>query len=69
MFRVRRDGRLTIDHINPRSAEGRATPTNLQLLCEKCNGEKADKIPKKLILALDFLMRPAPWDSYEGLIW
>ena len=61
--------RLTIDHINPRSAEGRAIPTNLQLLCEKCNREKADKIPKKLVLALDFLMRPAPWDSYEELIW
>ncbi len=26
-------------------------------------------VPKRLILALDFLMRPAPWDSYEGLIW
>ena len=60
---------LTMDHINPRSAGGRAIPTNLQLLCEKCNGEKANEVPKRLILALDFLMRPAPWDSYEGLIW
>ena len=53
----------------PKSVEGQAIPTNLQLLCEKCNGEKADSVPKRLILALDFLMRPAPWDSYEGLIW
>ena len=60
---------LTVDHIKPKSAEGRAVPTNLQLLCKRCNGEKADQLPERLILALDFLMRPAPWDSYEGLIW
>lgn len=60
---------LTVDHIVPKSAGGLGVPTNLQLLCEKCNAEKADKFPEKLILALDFLMRPAPWDSYEGLIW
>jgi hypothetical protein len=61
--------KITVDHIMPKSVEGQAIPTNLQLLCEKCNGEKADSVPKRLILALDFLMRPAPWDSYEGLIW
>ena len=60
---------ITIDHIVPKSAEGRGIPTNLQPLCQKCNQEKADRIPEKLILALDFLTRPAPWDSYEGLIW
>lgn len=61
--------RVTMDHIVPKSAGGLGVPTNLQLLCERCNGEKADKVPEKLILALDFLMRPAPSDSYEGLIW
>jgi hypothetical protein len=60
---------MTVDHIVPKSAEGVAVPTNLQLLCKKCNGEKADQTPERLVLALDFLMRPAPWDSYEGLIW
>lgn len=60
---------ITIDHIVPKSADGRGVPTNLQLLCKRCNAEKADQPPEKLILALDFLMRPAPWDSYEGLIW
>lgn len=60
---------ITVDHIVPKSAEGRAVPTNLQLLCKKCNREKADLLPERLILALDFLMRPAPSDSYEGLIW
>ena len=60
---------LTIDHIVPKSAEGLGIPTNLQVLCDKCNGDKADKLPSKLVLALDFLMRPAPWETYEGLIW
>jgi HNH endonuclease len=60
---------LRIDHIMPKSAEGLGIPTNLQVLCDKCNGEKADKLPAKLVLALDFLMRPAPWETYEGLIW
>lgn len=60
---------VTIDHITPKSADGRGVPTNLQPLCKKCNEEKADRLPERLILALDFLMRPAPWDSYEGLIW
>jgi hypothetical protein len=60
---------ITIDHIVPKSADGCGIPTNLQLLCRKCNEEKADTVPGKLILALDFLTRPAPWDSYEGLIW
>jgi hypothetical protein len=60
---------MTVDHIVPRSADGLAVPTNLQLLCKKCNEQKADQLPERLILALDFLMRPAPWDSYEGLIW
>ena len=61
--------KITVDHIVPKSVGGLAVPTNLQLLCDKCNREKADNLPKRLILALDFLMRPAPWDSYEGLIW
>jgi len=39
----------------PKTFDGRAIPTNLQLLCEKCNGEKADAVPERLILALDFL--------------
>jgi 5-methylcytosine-specific restriction endonuclease McrA len=60
---------ITIDHIVPKSADGCGVPTNLQPLCQACNEEKADQLPEKLILALDFLMRPAPWDSYEALIW
>lgn len=60
---------ITIDHIKPKSADGRGVPTNLQPLCKKCNGEKANRLPERLVLALDFLMRPAPSDSYEGLIW
>lgn len=33
---------LTIDHIVPRSRGGRNAITNLQTLCNVCNGEKAD---------------------------
>lgn len=60
---------ITVDHIKPKSADGRGVPTNLQPLCKKCNEDKADQLPERFILALDFLMRPAPGDSYEGLIW
>ena len=60
---------LTIDHVVPRADGGVATPTNLQPLCRKCNEEKADNPAKTLTVAFDFLLRPAPSDSYEGLIW
>jgi hypothetical protein len=60
---------LTIDHVVAKSKGGFATPTNLQPLCRGCNERKADHPAKTLTLAFDFLLRPAPSDSYEGLIW
>lgn len=35
---------LHIDHIIPLSKGGKTVPSNLQVLCSKCNGNKSDKI-------------------------
>lgn len=35
---------LTLDHINPRSANGKLELTNVQLMCQPCNNEKGVKI-------------------------
>lgn len=34
---------LHIDHIKPVSKGGKTVPSNLQVLCSKCNGRKSDK--------------------------
>ena len=34
---------LTIDHIRPVSKGGKTVPSNLQVLCSKCNGRKSNK--------------------------
>lgn len=35
---------LQIDHIIPIAKGGKSVPSNLQVLCSKCNGSKSDKI-------------------------
>lgn len=35
---------LQIDHIIPVAKGGKSVPSNLQVLCSKCNGSKSDKI-------------------------
>lgn len=42
------NGPLTLDHKIPLSKGGTWKPSNLQLLCRKCNEEKADKMPWEL---------------------
>lgn len=36
---------LQIDHIIPVAKGGKTVPSNLQVLCSKCNGSKSDKMP------------------------
>ncbi len=35
---------LQIDHIVPVAKKGKTVPSNLQVLCSKCNGRKSDKV-------------------------
>jgi 5-methylcytosine-specific restriction endonuclease McrA len=61
---------LSIDHIIPLSRGGDHRPTNLQAMCGPCNNvHKKDTEPEVAHIFLDFLTRPAPSDSYSGLIW
>jgi HNH endonuclease len=60
---------VTLDHIVARAHGGEAVPLNLQVLCESCNQKKKDLAVVTMELALDFPLRRAPSDSYEGLIW
>ncbi len=60
---------VTLDHIVARAKGGQSVPANLQVLCNKCNQQKKDDDVVTLELALDFPLRPAPSDSFEGLVW
>lgn len=60
---------VTLDHIVARAHGGEAVPLNLQVLCESCNQKKKDLAVMTMEIALDFPLRPAPSDGYEGLIW
>lgn len=60
---------LHIDHIMPRSHGGDAAFRNLQPLCKKCGREKADQLPKEVVVYLTMYFEKPPADSYEGLFW
>jgi 5-methylcytosine-specific restriction endonuclease McrA len=61
---------ITIDHIVAyNGGEGATIPTNLQVLCRKCNEEKANLPAETVRFALDFPIRPASSESYEGIAW
>ena len=60
---------FTIDHIIARSRGGSGDQINLQLLCQKCNNVKDNKVATEKELILHFPMRPVPSDAYEGVTW
>ncbi len=59
----------TFDHIIARAKGGMTEVTNLQPLCKRCNGRKADQEVAVVEAILTFPLRPPPSDGYEGAIW
>ena len=59
----------TFDHIIAYSKEGPTEIANLQPLCQKCAGEKADDDVEVADVVLTFPLRPPPSDGFEGVIW
>src|SRR4051812_36688905 len=43
---------LTLDHITPRSREGRSTPENLATACVACNTRKGSRTPEEARMPL-----------------
>lgn len=41
---------FNVDHIIPKSKNGKNTIDNLQITCSICNSEKADSLPKEIII-------------------
>ena len=49
---------LTLDHITPRSREGRSTPENLATACVSCNTRKGSRTPAEARMPLLTTQRP-----------
>ncbi|HWS86044.1 MAG TPA: HNH endonuclease [Pyrinomonadaceae bacterium] len=49
---------LTLDHITPRSREGRSTPENLATACVACNTRKGSRTPEEARMPLLTPQRP-----------
>ena len=49
---------LTLDHITPRSREGRSTPENLATACVSCNTRKGSRTPEEARMPLLTTQRP-----------
>ena len=54
----RAPGELTLDHITPRSREGRSTPENLVTACVACNTRKGSRTPEEARMPLLTPQRP-----------
>jgi 5-methylcytosine-specific restriction endonuclease McrA len=72
-------GRLTVDHVTPRSRGGASTWDNLVTACSPCNLEKADRLPgeadmklqtaprapgPQVFISLAAPNRPSSWEPY-----
>ena len=49
---------LTLDHITPRSREGRSTPENLATACVSCNTRKGSRTPEEARMPMLTPQRP-----------
>ncbi len=49
---------LTLDHITPRSREGRSTPENLVTACVACNTRKGGRTPEEARMPLLSVQKP-----------
>lgn len=59
----------TFDHMLAFSTGGLTEVSNLQVLCQRCNGAKANREVDRVDAILTFLLRPTPSDGFEGVIW
>ncbi|MHB8392821.1 MAG: HNH endonuclease [Acidobacteriaceae bacterium] len=50
---------LEIDHIEPKSRGGKANFENLQPLCRKCNNDKRNSLPRRIVIVRD------PWSNHH----
>ncbi len=53
--------RTEIDHIDPRSNGGKADFENLQPLCTKCGSDKANRLPRRIVIVRD------PWSNQNSI--
>jgi 5-methylcytosine-specific restriction endonuclease McrA len=59
----------TVDHILALSKGGFTEVPNLQPMCRACNAAKGASDVDIIEVKLTFPLRPAPSDSYEGMLW
>jgi 5-methylcytosine-specific restriction endonuclease McrA len=61
-------GKLTLDHVLPRSRGGRDTWENLVACCDSCNHRKADRTPEEAGMALIRMPRAVNVHSARSLM-
>lgn len=59
---------LNLDHVLPRSREGKTTWDNIVLSCIPCNTSKADRTPTEAKMKMHYQPSKPRWKSHIGII-